>query len=55
MTVAQGYTLVVLAIGAALALRASRQATRGDVVGGTIGGGTALGMVVLALVVDSPL
>ena len=51
MTTAQVYALVVLAVGAAVALSASRQAVRGDVLSGTLGGGAALGMIVLAVVV----
>ena len=51
MTTAQAYALVVLAVGAWLALSASRQAVRGDVISGTLGGGAAVGMIVLAVVV----
>ena len=53
MSVAQAYALVVRALGAALALVASRQAAHGDVLSGTFGGGAALGMIVLAVVVRS--
>ena len=51
MSTAQAYALVVLAAGAALALAASRQAARGDLFSGTLGGGAALGMILLAIVV----
>jgi hypothetical protein len=51
MTTAQVYAMVVLAIGAAISLVASRQAVRGDVISGTLGGGAAVGMIVLAVVV----
>ena len=53
MSTAQAYALVVLALGAGLALVASRQAIRGDVLSGTLGGGAALGMIALAVVVRS--
>ncbi len=51
----EAYALVVLALGAALALAASRLANAGDITSGTLGGGAAVGMIVLALVVHSPL
>lgn len=51
VTTVQAYALVVLAVGAALALGGSRQAARGDVISGTLGGGAAVGMILLALVV----
>ena len=53
MTTVQAYALVVLGIGAALALVGSRQAARGDVFSGTLDGGAALGMILLAVVVRS--
>jgi hypothetical protein len=55
MTTAQAYALVVLAIGAWLALSGSRQALHGDVISGTLGGGAAVGMILLAVVVRSGL
>lgn len=55
VTTAQTYALVVLAVGAALALAGSRQAARGDLFSGTLGGGAALGMILLAVVVRSGL
>ena len=55
MTTVQAYALVVLALGAALALGGSRQAARGDVISGTLGGGAAVGMILLAVVVRSGL
>jgi hypothetical protein len=51
----QAYALVVLAVGAGLALAACRQTVRGDVLSGTLGGGAALGMILLAVVVRSGL
>ena len=51
MTTVQAYALVVLGVGAALALAGSRQAARGDVFSGTLDGGAALGMILLAVVV----
>jgi len=51
MTTGQVYALIVLAIGAAVALSASRYAVRGDLLSGTLGGGAAVGMIVLAVVV----
>ena len=55
VTTVQAYALVVLAVGAGLALAGSRQAARGDVFSGTLGGGAALGMILLAVVVRSGL
>ena len=55
MSAAEAYALVVLAMGAALALVASRQAAHGDVLSGTFGGGAAVGMIVLAVLVRSGL
>ena len=55
MTTAQTYALVVLAVGAVLALAGSLYAARGDVFSGTLGGGAALGMILLAVVVRSGL
>ena len=52
---AQAYALVVLAAGIGLALAGTRQAARGDVFSGTVGGGAALGMILLAVVVRSGL
>jgi hypothetical protein len=51
MTTAQVYALVVLALGAVVALAASRHAARGDLLSGTLGGGAAVGMIVLAVLV----
>ena len=51
VTTVQAYALVVLAVGAALALAGSREAARGDVFRGTLDGGAAVGMILLALVV----
>jgi hypothetical protein len=51
VTTVQAYALVVLAIGASLALAGSRQAARGDVLSGTLDGGVAVGMILLAVVV----
>jgi len=51
MTTAQGYGVLVLALGAWYALAGRRQALSGDLIGGTLGGGVALGMIMLALVV----
>ena len=53
VTTVQAYALVVLAVGAALALGGSRQAARGDVISGTLGGGAAVGMILLAVLVRS--
>ena len=55
MTTVQAYALVVLAVGAGLALAGTRHAARGDVFSGTLGGGAALGMILLAVVVRSGL
>ena len=55
VTTVQAYALVVLAAGAALALAGSRQAARGDVFSGTLEGGVAVGMILLAVVVRSGL
>ena len=51
----QAYALVVLALGAVVALASSRQAARGDLFSGTLGGGAALGMILLAVVVRAGL
>ena len=53
MTTAQAYALIVLAVGVGLALAGSRHAVRGDLFSGTLGGGAALGMILLAVVVRS--
>ncbi len=53
VTTAQAYALVVLAFGVGLALAGVRHAARGDVFSGTLGGGAALGMILLAVVVRS--
>lgn len=55
MTAAQTYAVVVLAVGAVLALAGSLHAARGDVFSGTLGGGAALGMILLAVLVRSGL
>jgi len=54
MFVARFYVLVVLALGAWLAFRGSRMAARGEVVEGTVGGAVAVGLILLALVVEPP-
>lgn len=51
VTTAQVYSLVVLAAGVGLALAGSRFLVRGDVFSGTLGGASALGMILLAVVV----
>ena len=55
VTAVQAYALVVLAVGAGLALAGSRQAARGDVFSGALDGGAALGMILLAVLVRSGL
>ena len=51
MSSVQIYALVVLALGAWLALDGSRQIARGDLFSATLGGGAAMGMILLAVVV----
>lgn len=54
MVLARIYVLVVLSLGAWLAWRGSRMAARGEVMEGAVGGGVALGLICLALVVEPP-
>lgn len=51
MTTVEVYALAVLATGAWLALSGSRHAARGDLFSGTLGGGAAVGMILLAVIV----